>query len=154
MHIILWHFKTIVCLVHKIWHASKSMTNRIKDECRDNPKAICPSNFFEVGGIKIKKWGQLVWQNSKLSVSFENHSVTWLRLRYKQQQQLDLNDLTFLKCIPGSINKLVDKRNNFVVWCNSDFIFQQFLNKSCCMTQHCSLELHLSRKSSNSRSCY
>ena len=34
-------------MVHKIWHASKSVAN----ERMSDPKAISPSNFFEVGCI-------------------------------------------------------------------------------------------------------
>ena len=44
----IWNFKTIACTVHKIWYASKSVTNGHMD----NPKPICPLNFFEVRGIK------------------------------------------------------------------------------------------------------
>ena len=46
--IYVWNFKTLTCTVHKIWHASKS----VSDAQTDNPRAICHLNFFEVGGIK------------------------------------------------------------------------------------------------------
>ena len=51
----IWNFKPLACMVHKIWHASKSVTNGHTDWCTNNPKPINPSNFFEVGGIKNKK---------------------------------------------------------------------------------------------------
>ena len=43
----LWNFKTLVCTVYKIRHASQSVSKRH----RDNLKPICPFNFFEVGGL-------------------------------------------------------------------------------------------------------
>ena len=55
--------KTVAFTVLKLCYASKSVTNgrtdgqtdRRTDGCTNNPEAICPSNFFEVGGIiKVK----------------------------------------------------------------------------------------------------
>ena len=54
----IWNFKTVAFTVLKLCYASKSVTNGRTDGRTDgrtnNPEAICPSNFFEVGGI-IKK---------------------------------------------------------------------------------------------------
>ena len=45
-------------MVLKLCYASKSVTNGRTEGRTDgrtnNPEAICPSNFFEVGGIKTK----------------------------------------------------------------------------------------------------
>ena len=56
----IWNFKTVAFTVLKLCYASKSVTNGRTDGRKDrrtdgrtnNPEAICPSNFFEVGGIK------------------------------------------------------------------------------------------------------
>ena len=57
----IWNFKTLACTVHRIWHASKSVTNGRTDAQTharmDNPRPICPLNFFEVGGIIKHKKG-------------------------------------------------------------------------------------------------
>ena len=45
------NFKTLACMVHKIWHASKHVMKGYTDAWTDNPKLICPFNFFKVGGI-------------------------------------------------------------------------------------------------------
>ena len=42
------NFKTVACMVLKICYALKSLTNGQMNA----PEAICPSNFFKVGGIK------------------------------------------------------------------------------------------------------
>ena len=51
----IWNFKTVAFTVLKLCYASKSVTNGRTDGRTDgrtnNPEAICPSNFFEVGGI-------------------------------------------------------------------------------------------------------
>ena len=39
--------------VRKIWHACFERMDTWMDGCMDNPKSICPVNFFEVGDIKI-----------------------------------------------------------------------------------------------------
>ena len=48
-------FQIVAFTVLKLCYASKSVTNGRKDGRMDgrtnNPEAICPSNFFEVGGI-------------------------------------------------------------------------------------------------------
>ena len=55
------NFKTVAFTVLKLCYASKSVMNGRMDRQKEgrmdgrtnNPEAICPSNFFEVGGIKI-----------------------------------------------------------------------------------------------------
>ena len=65
----IWNFKALACLIHKIWHASKSVTNEQTDRCTDNPKPICHVNFFEVGGIKNTLFENAVlWYTCKLSL--------------------------------------------------------------------------------------
>ena len=44
----IWNFKTLSCTV-----LDKRMHTWM-DACKDNQRPICPVNFFEVGGIKIK----------------------------------------------------------------------------------------------------
>ena len=43
----IWNFKTLACMVLKIWHALKEQMHA----CMDNPKPICPLNFSKVGSI-------------------------------------------------------------------------------------------------------
>ena len=51
----IWNFKTLACMVQKLCYASKSVTDGRSDTRMHTPtkvpEAICPSNFFEVGGI-------------------------------------------------------------------------------------------------------
>ena len=51
-----WNFKTLACMVHKIWHACDEQM----DARTDNLKPICSHNFFEIGGITIIFW-QIKW---------------------------------------------------------------------------------------------
>ena len=44
----IWNFKTLACTVRRIWHASKSVPNGCMHAHMDNPKPICPLNFFEL----------------------------------------------------------------------------------------------------------
>ena len=53
--IYIWNFKIIACRVHKLCYASKSVTHGRTNE----PEAICPSNFFEVGGIVMESGNQV-----------------------------------------------------------------------------------------------
>ena len=47
-------FKVMLC-IKKRGERMDGRTDGRKDGRMDNPEAICPSNFFEVGGIKRKK---------------------------------------------------------------------------------------------------
>ena len=40
----------------KVNGRTHTQTDRQTDRQTDKPKAICPSNFFKVGGIKIVDW--------------------------------------------------------------------------------------------------
>ena len=48
------NLNTLACTVHKIWNASNSVTDGHTDARTDEPKPICPTNFFKVGGIKME----------------------------------------------------------------------------------------------------
>ena len=50
------NFKTVACTCLKLCYASKSVTTRRTNRWMDeHPRSnICPSNFFEVGGITIQ----------------------------------------------------------------------------------------------------
>ena len=51
------------------------MTNGLMDGRTNNPGSVCPSNFFEVGGIKISdQWSQRRYDN-KIVLVLSNGQV-------------------------------------------------------------------------------
>ena len=58
----------------KVTVGTKSVTHAPTHPLTDAPKAICPINFFKVGGIKSGNTG---FSNITLSVAMETSSRIW-----------------------------------------------------------------------------
>ena len=120
------NLRTVACTVLKLCYASKSVTNGRTDGRTNAPEAICPSAFFEVGGIIKRKNEYLMIVNPYLvckAATYGSYILIIYCINYIYKKSWT-NTYNWKYCIKNNVYSLLyfAWRNNCTSFCGQYII--------------------------------